>query len=89
MKYASESLLPQITIRIKMNLSQIRMWFVVTKQIWLGYPIQCYIQMNAFDGEWFYSPTPLLQIVMIVEEYAEIEMQSPHLFPLSHKIQFC
>ena len=33
MKYASESLLPQITIRIKMNLSQLRMWSVVAKQI--------------------------------------------------------
>ena len=39
MKYDSGGLFPEITIRRNRNLSQLRMWSVVAKHIYLGYPI--------------------------------------------------
>ena len=57
MKYDSGSLFPQIRNTRNINLSQLRMWPVVAKQICLGYPIHCSIHMYMFDIELEYSHT--------------------------------
>ena len=86
LKYVSVSLLPQITIRRYMNLSKLRMWSNVNKQIWLGYPIHCSLQMYAFDSEWDHSPTLLQSIALSVAGNADLGMHSTHFCPLSHQM---
>ena len=72
-----------------MNLNEIRMWSVVTKQIWLEYPIHCTMHRGTtFDSEWNYCTHTITTRLHLVEpETMNWECNGPHLCPFSHEIR--